>query len=210
MAEDHTALRQSFISSLNDIPNFLVVGEAKNGHELLNVIKNTSPDIAIIDVEMPLMNGYEALKIISSEYPKVKSIIFSMHGGEHYIAEMLTAGACAYLIKNCEIFEVINTINKVYTEGFCFNKNISKRVVSNATKNDKLEIILKQIALTDREIEVLKLVCEGKGNKEIAMQLNISTDTVDYHRRNIKRKTCTDNLASLLKYSIKNGITDID
>lgn len=207
IADDHLAVMQSIISRLNDEDNISVIGQATNGKQLIEQIANQEPDIAIIDLEMPIMTGAEAVKVIATNYPKVKPIMLSGYYSEYFISELVKMGACAYLAKNFDIDEVILTINKVYNEGYYFNQKVAKLVVTEQSKKS-FENIIRQISLTEREVEVLTLVCKEKTNKEIALQLNITYDTVDFHRKNIYKKTNSSNVVGLVKYAIKSGIVD--
>ncbi len=209
IADDHLAVMQSIISRLNEEENIVVIGQATNGKQLIDLIEKEEPDIAIIDLEMPIMTGAEAVKIIAANFPKVKPIMLSGYYSEYFISELVKMGACAYLAKNFDIDEVINTINKVYEEGYYFNKKVAKIFVTEQSKKT-FENIIKQISLTEREVEVLTLVCKEKSNKEIALQLNITYDTVDFHRKNIYKKTNSSNVVGLVKYAIKSGIVDYD
>jgi DNA-binding NarL/FixJ family response regulator len=207
IADDHLAVMQSIITRLNDENNIIVTGQATNGKQLIDLIAKDEPDIALVDLEMPIMTGAEAVRIIASAHPKVRPIMLSGYYSEYFISELVKMGACAYLAKNFDIDEVILTINKVYQDGYYFNKKVAKLVVSEQEKKT-FENIIKQISLTEREVEVLTLVCKEKSNKEIALQLNITYDTVDFHRKNIYKKTNSSNVVGLVKYAIKSGIVD--
>lgn len=210
MADDHHSARQAYARIIEDEDNLSVIGHAANGLELLKLLENDEPDIVLLDLDMPLMNGTEALKVLNEKYPGIRTIILSTHNEDYYISELLIMGACAYLPKNCNIDDLITTVNKVYTDGFFFNTSISKLVVSSTLQDKKFDAVLNQLALTERETDVLKYVCDEKTNKQIAEFLDITTDTVDFHRKSIYRKTHSKSIVSLVKYAIKNGITSVD
>jgi DNA-binding NarL/FixJ family response regulator len=210
LADDHHSARQAYARIIADEENFKVTGQASNGKELIGLIENAAPDIVLLDLDMPVMNGVETLKVLNAKYPNVKAIILSMHNEQYYISELLIAGACAYLPKNCDIQDLITTINKVYNDGFYFNKALSKLIVSTSMKNKSFDSIIAQLSLTQREIDILKHVCNERTNKQIAELLDISVDTVDFHRKSIYRKTNSKSIVSLVKYAIRNGITTID
>ncbi|MBL7921689.1 MAG: response regulator transcription factor [Bacteroidia bacterium] len=125
IADDHLAVMQSIISRLNEEDNIIVIGQATNGKQLIEQIVNEEPDIAIIDLEMPIMTGAEAVKIIATNHPKVKPIMLSGYYSEYFISELVKIGACAYVSKNFDIDEVILTINKVFTEGYYFKNKFN-------------------------------------------------------------------------------------
>jgi DNA-binding NarL/FixJ family response regulator len=210
MADDHHSARQAYARIIEDEDNLCVIGHAGNGVELLELVEKEEPHIVLLDLDMPVMNGTEALKILTEKYPEVKIIILSTHNEDYYISELLIMGACAYLPKNCNLEDLITTINKVNDDGFFFNKSISKLVVTSTLQDKKFNAIINQLSLTERETDVLKYVCEEKTNKQIAEFLDISTDTVDFHRKSIYRKTHSRSIVSLVKYAIKNGITSVD
>lgn len=212
MAEDHTSARQAYISVINDEENMKVIGQASNGEELLKVMETLEPDIVITDLEMPVMNGKQLLAALKLRFPAVKPIILSMHNEDYYISQLILSGACAYLPKSCEIEDIIHTINKVYTDGYYFNASISKIIISASINERKKESepFFKQLELTARELDVLKLVCDEKTNKQIADILNLSQATVDFHRQSIYKRTQAISVVGLVKYAIKNGITGLD
>ncbi|MCC6372850.1 MAG: response regulator transcription factor [Bacteroidia bacterium] len=209
MAEDHKSARQAYISMLEDEENFLVCGDAGNGMDLLKLMDKKVPDIVITDLEMPVMNGYQLLEIIKERYKEVKVIVLSMHEEEYYVSDLILRGANAYLPKRCELDDIIYTINKVHSDGYYFTRPVSKLVVSNSLGDQKFKPFYEELGLTPRELEVLKLICEEKANKNIADILEISLPTVDYHRQSIYKKTQSTSIVGLVKYAIRNGLTDL-
>ena len=209
MAEDHKSARQAYISMLEDEENFAVIGDAGNGVDLLKLMERKIPDIVITDLEMPVMNGFQLLETIKERHKDVKVIILSMHDEDYYVSELILRGANAYLPKRCELDDIIYTINKVHRDGFYFTHPVSKMVVSSSLSDKKFKPYYEELGLTIRELEVLKLICEEKPNKIIAEILDISLPTVDFHRQSIYKKTQSNSLVGLVKYAVKNGITDI-
>ncbi|MCW3078337.1 MAG: hypothetical protein JWO32_2946 [Bacteroidetes bacterium] len=210
MADDHGLIRQGYKSILEKIKDFEIVGEAENGKDLLDVIHLHQPDIAIVDIEMPVMNGRESILQMKKLNLKVKPIVLSMHFSEHYISQLILSGACAYLTKNSEAEEVVETIRKVDEDGFYFNDRISQKVLDSVAKSRKLEENPGSHTLSPREVEVLRQICAGHKNKEIAAILNITVNTVDFHRNNIFEKSGANNIVQLVKYAIRNGFANID
>lgn len=210
IAEDHTSVRQAYILLFKEIDNYEVIGEAKNGIELLKLMRKSVPDIVITDVEMPQMNGFELAKNIKKEFPNVLIIVLSMHYSEYYVTQMLINGANAFLPKACDIQILKDAIHGVIKDGYYFNKSISNLVISTLINEKKLSNLSKQSALNYREMEILKNICEGKTNKQIAQIIGVEPCTVDFHRQNINRKTNSTNVVELVKYAIKHGITSVD
>lgn len=209
MAEDHNSARQAYVSMLEEEENFVVTGHAENGLELLKLIERNVPEIVITDLDMPVMNGSQLIEILKERYPEVKPIVLSMHDEDVYISQLILRGARAYLPKSCSLVEIIQTVNKVHEDGFCFGKRVSKLVVNGTIADNRLKHSLNDFSLTEREVDVLKLLCEEKSNIQIAEKLNITTKTVDFHRQSIYKKTQTSSIVGLVKYAIRKGLTDL-
>lgn len=210
LADDHNVGRQVFSAYITDNKdNMRVVGEAANGKELLDLVAKREPDIVLLDLEMPVMDGFQTLKVLSKEYPHIKTIIFSTHYNEFYISELILNGARGYVSKTAYAGEVFKTIQKVYEDGFYFNKGVSDHILQTLIEQKQVQQLILNQELTSREIEVLHEVCNEKQNKEIAKSLNISEDTVEFHKKNIYRKTNTHSVVGLVKYALKAGITSI-
>ena len=207
LADDHPAMLSGLASLLLEaLPNIKIIGLAQNGEVLLNLIKLNEPDIVLLDLEMPVMDGFEALDKISFNYPNVKSIIFSTHYEDAFKNELILSGARSYLPKNADVDVLIETINKVYTEGYFFESTISKQLISKSFQRKFYEDEWKKIGLTKRELEVLKLICDEKSNIKIAELLAISVNTVDFHRKNIYEKANTTSVIGLVKYAVRVGL----
>lgn len=209
MTEDQELMRKSFIALLKQNSAFEVVAEASNGKELLEILKHNLPDIVLLDIEMPLMNGKEALEIIVRRFPGLKVIMLSMHAGPTFIAELMARGARAFLPKGCDPASLFTAIHTVYSEGYYFDKTISEAMLRGLQKEKSINPILDELALSEREVKILKEICDGKTNKDIAEGLCVSVSTIDFHRANIYKKTCSHNITDLLKYAIKNGFVSL-
>lgn len=207
-AEDHTSVRQAYISVLVKEPNFRIIGEAGNGREMLKLMRRAVPDVVVTDIEMPEMNGVELAGHIRHEFPDVKIILLSMHYSETFAAHIISNGANAFLPKECSMEALIQAINTVHRNGYFFDPRISRFVLSNLLTEKRFRTIIQQLSLTQREHEVLQMICEGKTNREIADQLHIRPATVDFHRQKIYSKTGSGNVVQLVKYAIKNGLID--
>lgn len=203
LVEDHISARQAYSRVIEDEVNLSVIGEASNGAELLDLLKESLPDVILLDLEMPVLNGYKTLPILKVQYPEIKVIVLSTHNEAYLVASLLQNGANSFLPKNCSLEDIILAINKVYLEGYFFDASISKLIVKDLITNSN------SLRLSDQEIKVLKLFCDGKSYKEIAESLYISLNTVKFHLKNIYKKTEMPSIASLVKYAIRNGITEV-
>ncbi|PBQ32593.1 DNA-binding response regulator [Sphingobacteriaceae bacterium] len=201
IADNNSLMRRSLTAFLSDYEEFDVIGECANGRELLDMLKRIETDIVLLDLEMPVMSGFEALKIMQVRFRSVKAVVLSMHNDLRRIRECLSVGVCGYLSKDCVPEQLIQTLINVQLKGFYIEDDIYKNLLQNFA-NDSLD---KQ-KLSRRENEILKELHDGKTEKEIAGLLNISRGTVHFHRMNIYNKTNTHNLAELLKYIHHNNL----
>ena len=199
-------MRQGYISILNFYPDYLIIGEVSNGVELLDLLQANRADIILLDIEMPLMTGTEALEKISILYPEIRVIIVSMHYSPLFVAHFFLKGARAYLPKDCDPDELVKAIDFVVKDGYYLDTLISRQLVLELINGKKSKELMEQVKLNERELHTLKLICDEKTNKEIAKELEISLHTVDYYRRKILLKTNQSSLVGLVKYAIKNGI----
>ncbi len=209
LADDHQLVREAFASLLNNEPGFEVPASAANGKELLELMKNNLPDLILLDVDMPVMNGMQTLGIIKKRFPDVKVIMLTMHNEPGYINEFMANGANAYLNKNVEIHILFDAIRAVHTEGVYFSKEVSDALLLKLRKEKHVHPFLDEIPLSPKELMVLQELCEGKSNRHIADSLHISISTVDFHRGNIYNKTKCKNVADLVKYAIKNELVKV-
>jgi len=202
IADDKPLMRRTLTAFLNDFPEFEVVGESANGRELLDLLKEIETDIVVLDLEMPVMSGLEALRVMQIRFENVKAVVLSVHNDMPRIRECLSLGARGYLSKDCVPEQLIDTLRNVQVKGFYMEENIYKNLLQNFAYNASGT---KQ-KLSKREQQILKELHNGKSEKQIAALLNISAGTVHFHRMNIYSKTDTHNLAELLKYVSENNI----
>lgn len=208
LADDHNIGREAFASFIRENQeNMRVIGEAENGQVLLDLVKKEEPDIVILDLEMPVLDGFKTLKILNTEYPHVKTIILSSHYNDYYISELMLNGARGYLSKTAFATEVFETINNVYTDGYYFKKGVTNHIVQTLIEDKSLQELISEKELTTREIEILQLICNEKQNKEIAEALQISERTVKFHKQNLLDKTNSFSVIGLVKYAIRSGIS---
>jgi len=209
IAEDHVLFRQGMVSLLKEEGGFGVLFEAENGVELLQHLKTGQPDVVLLDINMPVMEGKETLTRIRELYPNLKVIMLSMYYNSSYIAEYLTKGARAFLPKNCDIEKVIEAINTVHAKEYYFDDDMSSMLMDQLLHEERQAESNHRLRLTDRETEVLNLICLENTNKEIAEHLNISIRTVEGHRQCIMTKTDTKNVLSLVMYALRNKIISL-
>lgn len=206
LVDDHTLFREGLRFLLSDDELISEIYEAENGKVLLQNILDIKPDIILMDIEMPEMNGIEATKECCKIYPEAKVIALSMYANENFYTEMIDAGAKGFLLKNSKFEDVKKAIIDVYKGKNFFSPEILDAIIKNLNRK---KYIKHNSELTEREIEVLYNICKGMSNHEIAELLFISKRTVDKHRENILLKTESRNTAALVIYAIKNGIFEV-
>jgi DNA-binding NarL/FixJ family response regulator len=213
LADDQQLFRGGLASLIRSVPGFTLLNEAENGKIFVEQLQSGTalPDIALIDMHMPEMNGVELNEILQRQYPSIKVLILSVYDQERFIAKMIEAGACGYLTKNCEIDELVTAINSTYKNGFYFNQLTlqAMRKASQYKSGDIKNLSNIAIELTAREKEILVLLCKEFTNAEIGDQLFISPRTVEGHRNNLLSKTGCRNTAGLVIFAIKNGLFHI-
>lgn len=207
LADDHIVMRTGLRALLERQPNLEVVGECENGRAAVELAATTHPDVVVMDVGMPLLNGIEATKAIVTENPQTSVVILSMHADESYVMRALKAGARGYLLKDSAAADLIGAIQAVSQNKSFFSPKVSRiltedyvRVLKQKGTVDSYDL------LTDREKEILQLLAEGRTNKEVATSLNISPYTVETHRGHILQKLNLHNSAELVLYAVRKGI----
>ena len=206
IADDHQLFRNGLKILLSSFPEFEVAGEASNGEDFLKLLKTTPADIALMDINMPEMDGIEATRRGLKICPSISIIALSMYGEEEYYYKMVDSGAKGFLLKDSDISEVREAILTVMKGGSYFSQELLYHVIQKI-KHRELES--KSANLSKREKEVLHKICEGLSNQEIADTLFISKRTVDKHRANLLGKTNSKNTASLILFAIKNKLIEI-
>jgi DNA-binding NarL/FixJ family response regulator len=207
LADDHRLMREGLRVLLETQPGIEIVAEAENGRETLQLVRKYKPDVVLMDIAMPDLNGIDATRQIVSEFPKIKIIALSMHTNKKFIVEMLTAGASGYLIKDSALEELSKAINTVINNRIYLSPIITSVVVEDYRVSKSPADIVSPVSLTPREREVLQLIAEGKTTKEIAACLNLSVKTIETHRMQMMNKLNMHSVAELTKYAIREGIT---
>jgi DNA-binding NarL/FixJ family response regulator len=209
IADDSKIYREGFKLCLSSDKNLQVISETGNGEELIKTIEKDLPDIIIMDLNMPVMDGLEATKIIRKKYEHVKVLVVTMYDSEKFIIYLLENGANGYLLKNAEPTEIIKAIYTVYENGYYFNDLVNKVLLKNlVTKNNLKLSFNKNIKLTEREQEVLKMICEEKTIEEIGQAFLLSERSVEGIREKLIEKVGVRNTAGLVMFAVKNGLTD--
>jgi DNA-binding NarL/FixJ family response regulator len=207
LADDHAVMRHGLSKSFQSEKDIEVIAQAKDGRSTVELAKELVPDVVIMDIGMPDLNGIEATRQITQECPKVKVIALSMHSGKNFIIEMFKAGASGYLLKDCEFEELVNAIRVVTGNKTYISPAISDVVVENYVRQFPEAKDSAFNILSKREREVLQLLTEGKTTKQAAKRLHISAKTVEVHRLNLMSKLKMDSIAQLTKYAIQQGLT---
>jgi DNA-binding NarL/FixJ family response regulator len=211
IADDHSFLRQAFSSFLNTIDHVKVVGQAGNGLDLCTLVESELPDLVVTDVKMPGLNGIKATQYIKKKFPEIKVICFTMHMDDQLVAQMLEAGVEGYLLKSINEDEIIEAINTIYNGGVHYCYDTSKRIVQMMVKKKVNPFRLNsKSALSEKEIQIMTLICEQYSNKEIAAKMNLSSRSVESCRERLQEKIGARNMAGIVTYAIRNRIYNID
>lgn len=207
--DDHKIFRNGLKATLEDCEELDLVLEASNGKELVGLLTDKSPDVLLMDIKMPEMDGIQTATYVHQHYKHIKILALSMFNEDKYIVDMMKAGASGYLLKNAEPEEIIEAISTVYHKGFYFNEHLSITLIKQLVVNDHAEQLSNKADLNEREIEVLKLVCQECSNQEIADKIFLSVRTVEGYRARLFEKTNSKNLVGLVIYAIKRGIISV-
>ncbi len=207
IVDDHTLFRNGLRILLNTLEYYHVVGEAANGRQFLDLLEKNVPDLVLLDINMPVMDGIEAATIAQKLYPELKIITLSMYGEEDYYYKMVNAGVKGFVLKNSDIKEVKTALDVVYDGGSFFSSELLQNLVNSLKSSSKSKET--HAELSEREMEILILICQGLSNQEIGDKLFISKRTVDKHRANILEKSESKNTAQLVVYAIKNKLVEL-
>jgi two-component system, NarL family, response regulator DegU len=207
IADDHTLFRKAMVNLLLTFERVTQVRDAENGKELLALIKNSPPDVAIVDLQMPIMDGAETCENIINKYPDVKIIVLTMHDSGKFILQMMEMGVHAFLLKSSEPEELKKAIYAVVEKDFYHNDLVAAALRRNVKeKKTRPKHMFDPVELTEREKEILLLICEELTMKEIGQRLFLSENTVRNHRVNIMEKIGVNNIVGLVKYAYDSGL----
>ena len=204
LADDHSVVRQGFARILESEPDLEVAGEASSGRAAVELADSIKPDVVVMDVTMPELNGIEATRRICKSHPRVRVLALSMHKDQVYVREILRAGAAGYLLKDAPDYELVAAVRAVSQGQGYLSPGVSEAVLSDYRKHvsDPLDL------LSSREREILQMLAEGKTNKEVATALNISVYTVDAHRGRIMEKLNLHSIGEMVRFALRNGLID--
>lgn len=209
IADDYKIYRDGLKVGLSADGNMDIIGEADNGEELMKALETISPDVIIMDLKMPIMDGMEATKQIRKKYPAIKVLVVTMYEDDKFIIHLMENGANGYLLKNAEPDEIIKSIYAVHENGYYFNDVVNKALLKKLVLKNNLKPSFNQnIDLTEREQEVLKLICEEKTAAEIGKDIFLSPRSVEGIRQRLIEKIGVRNTAGLVMFAVKNGVVD--
>jgi DNA-binding NarL/FixJ family response regulator len=207
IAEDHTILREGLKSLLSSSPDFEIIGEAGDGREAIRCVEKCKPNLILVDLSMPRMNGIDAIREIKRRFPETKILVLTVHKTEEYILATLKAGADGYVLKDATHAELMIAVKNVLSGKHYISPGISEKVIEGYLEGRKtLKTRTSWETLTQREREILKLIAEGYKNKEIADYLCISPKTVEKHRANLMEKLDLHNVQALTAFAIEKGL----
>ena len=209
LADDHTIFRDGLKALIEKQNDLKVIAQASNGNQAIQFANQLIPDLAIIDISMPELNGFEATKAIRKKIPKIKIIALSMHSHRHFIVEMFKAGASAYLLKDCAFDELTKAIHLVREGQSYISPAIKSITHSGLIRSLKNTGSPSRDSLTTRQREILQLLAEGNSTKQIAVICHISPKTVETHRAHIMEKLNINNISDLTKYALRVGIASL-
>jgi len=199
LADDHDLVRSGIKALLSMLENVDVIAEARNGEELVTLVEDLKPDVVMTDISMPGMDGITAISQIHAKHPQVRLLVLSMYDTVDFVKRAVANGACGYLMKDAPPFELEQALRSVMATGSYFSPAIAQRLLqpSEPTVDDEL---------THRQVEILKLIAQGKASKEIAYELGLSPKTVDVHRARIMERLRLNDIASLTLYAVRKGL----
>lgn len=210
IVDDHQIVRDGLKAILQNEEGIGVIAEADNGRSALRLIKELKPDIAIMDIAMPDLNGIDATRHIAAEHPDVKVLVLSMHHDKRMVIEVFNAGASGYLLKECASGELLRAIKAILKGETYLSPKISSIVLKDLAKRPKGDIPSDVFSLSPREREVLQLLAEGKSMKETAFTMDVSIKTVEAFRKRLMDKLKVNSIAELTKIAIREGLTSLD
>ena len=210
LADDHTVVRQGLRALLMNEEDIDIVGEAENGRQAFQLVKKLLPDVAVIDIAMPVLNGLEATRQITRSVPSTKVLILSSYSDDEYVQQLTEAGAAGYLVKQTAATDLLKAIRETHKGNAFFSPAIAKRLRDQCRESFVTGQPVKRRSdyLTTREAEVLQLIAEGRANKQIAAELCISIKTVEKHRQQVMNKLGIHDVAGLTRHAISKGIIE--
>jgi two-component system response regulator NreC len=210
LADDHTLFREGLRALFASEGDIEVVGEARDGEEAVRKASELHPDVVVMDILMPVLDGIEATRRIRAALPDVKVLVLSMYDDEEHVQRLLAAGASGCMLKRATSDELVRSLREVVAGGMALDPAVAAKVVKDYVRRVQREQETPPGELTPREMEVLRLVAEGYSNQAIAERLGLSRKTVDVHRTNLMRKLDLHNVAEIVKYALRRGLISLD
>jgi two-component system nitrate/nitrite response regulator NarL len=210
LVDDHPVVRRGMRSCLEGIRHVEVVDEAVDGKEAVEKVKALSPDIVLMDIDMPVMNGLEATKLLREEFPDTRVLILSIHTNKEYVLQIIRSGAQGYVLKDTSPADLVRAIESVDSGEPFFSPDISQIVLNQYLEEAGADSAGDAVKLTTRERQVLAMIAGGQSNKEMANELNVGVRTIETHRERVMNKLNIHSVAGLTKYAITNGIVKLE
>lgn len=210
LVDDHKIVRDGLRSLLEKEPGINVMGETSSGREAVRFVSELQPDVVILDIGMPDLNGIDATRQMKARIPTTKILALSMHSDKRFVARMFAAGASGYLLKDCAFEELARAIRAVAQDQTYLSPSITSQVIKDYVRHLAVSDSAGLEILTPREREVIQLLAEGKSTKHVAAALNISVKTVETHRSQIMEKLNIDSIANLTKFAVREGLTSLE
>ncbi len=208
IADDHALFRAGVKTALSNRKDVQMIAEAENGMQLLNLLKHIKPDVVLLDIQMPIMDGLTTLPEVKKLYPDIKVIMLSMHNDHTVITRMMEIGANSYLTKDSDSEMIYQAIRTCYEQEFYFNDLTNKALLNGLRMKRPVEQELPDVSLNEKEVTILKLMCEERSTREIAVAVDLSPRTVEAIRDKLKTKTGAKSLAGLIMYAVNAGIVE--
>jgi len=210
LVDDHGVIREGLRSLLEKQPDIEVVGEAEDGRKAVELVRELLPEIVIMDITMPNLNGVDATRQIKGSFPQVSIIALSIHANRRFVANMLKAGASAYILKECLFDELIQSIRDVQAGNIYLSPRITGVVVGDYIERLATIMEPQSSGLTDRQRQIVQALAEGKMMKQIALEFHVSVKTIEADRRQIMEKLNINSIAELTKYAVREGLTSLE
>ncbi|MBC6607429.1 response regulator transcription factor [Hymenobacter sp. BT188] len=208
LVDDHSLVRDGMKALLTGVSGLLIVGDASNGQELLDRLPTTPADIVLMDLQMPVLDGFATLPLLREQFPEIRVLVLTMLAHERYVGQALDAGAAGYILKSADQAEIIAAIRAVSSGKRFLCSDIGLSLLQKVLHPESSAETKKVDGLSYRELEVLRLIAEGLTNNAIAEKLFVSRRTIETHRQNILEKTQVKNTAALIKYAVEHGLLD--
>ena len=209
IVEDHDMFREGLRYVLSSNPNFEIIAEASNGADFMKLLDKEIPDVVLMDIDMPIMNGIEATSEALKKYPDLNVITLSMHGDYGHYKKMIDSGAKGFVLKSSGVNQLSDAIEEIMKGNVYFSQELLMNIILKKEATPVSSELINKLDISDREMDVLRLICEGNTNKQIADKLFISIKTVEGHKSKLMLKTETNNTVSLVLFSIKNQLVEI-